>query len=77
MLTLKANYHDGHIDFDPKDLAAVPKEAKVLVVFMTDDAHPDPNSLLAEQATAIRMQSQSSFAQNELLNPLEDIWNHV
>jgi hypothetical protein len=77
MLALQGDYHDGHIDFDSKDQAAIPKSGKVVVLFMNETVQIAPPSLTDEQNTALHMQSQSAFAQNVLLNPLEDVWNHV
>lgn len=77
MLALQAHYHDGHVDFDPKDQAAIPQSGKVVVVFINESVQPGLAGLSVEQSYALRMQSQSAFAQNELLNPQEDIWNHV
>ncbi len=77
MLAIQARYSNGHIDFDPKDQAFLPKAGNVVVLFINETVVASPTGLAHEQTAALRIQSQSAFVQNELLNPQEDIWNHV
>ena len=74
MLAIQAQYHDGHIKIPTEGL---PRDAKVVVVFLTPDASNEPRNMTAEQQAALTLQSQSSFAQNVLLNPAEDCWNNA
>ena len=69
MLAIQAHYHDGHIQIPTEGL---PRDSKVVVVFLTPDT---PSNLNSEQQAALALQSQSSFAQTVLLNPAEDCWN--
>jgi hypothetical protein len=52
MLSIQTRNHNGRIDFDPNDLAAVPKGANQVVVFIADTAQPAPNQLTPEQTIA-------------------------
>ena len=74
MLAIQAEYHDGHIQIPTEGL---PRDAKVVVVFLTPDAINAPGNMTAEQQAALSLQSQSNFAQNVLLNPAEDCWNNA
>ena len=74
MLAIKANYHEGHIQIAKEGL---PRDAKVVVVFLDAEAANAPNGLSPDQQAALRLQSQSSFAQTVLLNPAEDCWNNA
>ena len=71
MLAIQAHYHDGHIQIATEGL---PRDSKVVVVFLASDA---PSNLNSEQQAALVLQSQSSFAQTVLLNPAEDCWNNA
>jgi len=72
MLAIQAHYHNGHIQIATEGL---PRDSKVVVVFLSADAKDAPNNLNPEQQAALSLQSQSSFAQTVLLNPAEDCWN--
>ncbi len=74
MLAIQAQYHDGHIQIPTEGL---PRDAKVVVVFLTPDASNQPRNMTEEQQAALILQSQSSFAKNVLLNPAEDCWNNA
>lgn len=74
MLAIQAHYHDGHIQIATEGL---PRDSKVVVVFLAPDANDAPSNLNAEQQAALSLQSQSSFAQIVLLNPAEDCWNNA
>ena len=74
MLAIQAHYHDGHIQIATEGL---PRDSKVVVVFLSTDANDAPSNLNAEQQAALSLQSQSSFAQTVLLNPAEDCWNNA
>ena len=76
MLAIQAHCHAGHIHIDS---AAIPLDAKVVVIFLPQEASNEavPPALSPEQQAALRLQSQSHFAQNVLLNPAEDCWNHA
>lgn len=75
MLAIQASYHDGHIEIPTTGL---PRDAKVVVVFLTPDASDAQDSignLNEEQLAALKLQSHNSFSTNVLLNPAEDCWN--
>lgn len=74
MLAIQANYHEGHIQIATEGL---PRDAKVVVVFLDADAANTATSLSPDQQAALHLQSQSSFAQTVLLNPAEDCWNNA
>ena len=74
MLAIEANYHEGLIQIAR---AGLPRDAKVVVLFLDADAANTALSLSPDQQAALRLQSQSSFAQTVLLNPAEDCWNNV
>jgi hypothetical protein len=74
MLAIQANYHDGHIQIATEGL---PRDAKVVVVFLDAESANTSNSLSPDQQAALHLQSQSSFAQTVLLNPAEDCWNNA
>ena len=74
MLAIQAHYHDGHIQIATEGL---PRDSKVVVVFLSTDAKDAPGNLSTEQQAALSLQSQSSFAQTVLLNPVEDCWNNA
>ncbi len=74
MLAIQANYHEGHIQIATEGL---PRDARVVVVFLDTEAANATNSLSPDQQAALHLQSQSSFAQNVLLNPAEDCWNNA
>ena len=74
MLAIQAHYHDGHIQIATEGL---PRDSKVVVVFLLTDAKDAPSNLSPEQQAALSLQSQSSFAQTVLLNPAEDCWNNA
>ena len=74
MLAIQAHYHDGHIQIATEGL---PRDSKVVVVFLSTDAKDAPGNLSPEQQAALSLQSQSSFAQTVLLNPAEDCWNNA
>ena len=72
MLAIQAHYHDGRIQIATEGL---PRDSKVVVVFLSADEQNTPNNLNLEQQAALSLQSQSSFAQTVLLNPAADCWN--
>ena len=72
MLAIQAHYHNGHIQIATEGL---PRDSKVVVVFLSADAKDAPSNLNPEQQAALSLQSQSSFAQTVLLDPAEDCWN--
>ncbi len=74
MLAIQAHYHDGHIQIATEGL---PRDSKVVVVFLTPDASNASSNLSADQQAALTLQSQSNFAQTVLLNPAEDCWNNA
>ncbi|MDP3192337.1 hypothetical protein [Rhodoferax sp.] len=74
MLAIQANYHEGHIQIATEGL---PRDAKVVVVFLDAEAANVSTSLSPDQQAALHLQSQSSFAQTVLLNPAEDCWNNA
>jgi uncharacterized lipoprotein YbaY len=74
MLAIQAQYHEGHIHIATEGL---PREAKVVVVFLDAEVANAPKGLSPDQQAALHMQSQSSFAQTVLLNPAEDCWNNA
>ena len=74
MLAIQAHYHNGHIQIATEGL---PRDSKVVVVFLSTDAKDAPGNLSPEQQAALLLQSQSSFAQTVLLNPVEDCWNNA
>ena len=74
MLAIEANYHEGLIQIAREGL---PRDAKVVVLFLDADAANTAISLSPDQQAALHLQSQSSFAQTVLLNPAEDCWNNV
>lgn len=74
MLAIQAHYHDGHIQIATEGL---PRDAKVVVLFLTPDAADASSNLSVDQQAALALQSQSSFAQTVLLNPAEDCWNNA
>ena len=74
MLAVPARCHDGHIHLNTEGL---PRDAKVVVVFLDAEPANTSNELNSEQQAALRLQSQSQFAQTILLNPAEDCWNNV
>lgn len=91
MLAIQAHYHEGHIQLDQLAQQGIPRDADVVVLFLpksTSLTTPLPTnsaaalstvaaSLSPEQRAAWHMQSQSGFAQTDLLNPAEDVWNHA
>ena len=74
MLAIQANYHEGHIQIATEGL---PRDAKVVVVFLDAEAASASNGLSPDQQAALHLQSKSSFAQTVLLNPAEDCWNNA
>jgi len=74
MLAIQAQCHEGHIQL-PSD--GLPRNGKVLVVFLDVEPATTPINLNPDQEAALHLQSQSQFAQTVLLNPAEDCWNHV
>ena len=74
MLAIQAEYHDGHIQIATKGL---PRDSKVVVLFLTQDVVNAASNLNSDQQAALSLQSQSSFAQTVLLNPAEDCWNNA
>jgi hypothetical protein len=74
MLAIQANYHEGHIQIATEGL---PRDAKVVVVFLDAEAANASSAMSADQQAALHLQSQSSFAQTVLLNPAEDCWNNA
>lgn len=74
MLAVQAHCHEGHIHLTDESL---PRDARVVVVFLDTEPATAPKSISPEQNAALHLQSQSSFAQSVLLNPAEDCWNDV
>jgi hypothetical protein len=74
MLAIHANYHQGHIQIAAEGL---PRDAKVVVLFLDPEAPNTVTSLSPDHQAALHLQSQSSFAQTVLLNPAEDCWNNA
>ena len=74
MIAIQAHYHDGHIQIATEGL---PRDSKVVVLFLTPDAADTSSNLSVDQQAALALQSQSSFAQTVLLNPAEDCWNNA
>lgn len=74
MLAIQANCHEGHIQLPPQGL---PRDAKVVVLFLDPEATDTSSALSPDQLAALHLQSQTGFAQNILLNPAEDCWNNV
>ena len=52
MLAIKANYHEGHIQIAKEGL---PRDAKVVVVFLDAEAANAPNGLSPDQQAALRL----------------------
>lgn len=87
MLAIQAHCHEGHIQLDQLAQLGIPRDAEVVVVFLPKGTSLPTNSAAAlstvaaslspEQRAAWHMQSQSGFAQTDLLNPAEDVWNHA
>ena len=87
MLAIQARCHKGHIQLDQLDEQGIPEDADVVVLFLPKNITGANNSVAAlgtataslnvEQRTAWQMQSLSSFAQTDLLNPQEDVWNNA
>lgn len=87
MLAIQAHCHEGHIQLDAQAQQGIPRDAAVVVIFLpkgtllpTDNAaaiNTAIASLSPEQRAAWHLQSQSGFAQTDLLNPAEDVWNHA
>ena len=87
MLVIPAHCHDGHIDLDRHGRHDIPDDADVVVVFLPktnslrDDGEVSPeacdNRWRAEQHARWYLQNLSGFAQTDLLDPAEDVWNHV
>lgn len=73
MLAVQAHCHEGHIHLTDESL---PRDAKVVVVFLDAAPATAPNGFNPDQNAALHLQSQSSFAQSVLLNPAEDCWNN-
>lgn len=74
MLAIQAHYHDGHIQIATEGL---PRDSKVVVLFLTPDADNTSSNLSPDQQAALFLQSQSGFAKNVLLDPAEDCWNNA
>jgi hypothetical protein len=74
MLAIQAEYHDGHIQIATKGL---PRDSKVVVLFLTPDIANASSKLNSDQQAALSLQSQSSFARTVLLDPAEDCWNNA
>jgi hypothetical protein len=74
MLAVQAHYHDGHIQIATKGL---PRDSKVVVLFLTPDADNTSSNLSPDQQAALFLQSQSGFSKNVLLDPAEDCWNNA
>ena len=84
MLAIQAHCHAGLIQLDQQD---IPQDADVVVLFLPKStAQPTSSaavvrtyaaSLSPEQTALWQMQSSSGFAQTDLLNPAEDVWNHA
>ncbi len=87
MLAIQAHCHEGRIQLDQLAQLGIPRDAEVVVVFLPKGTSLPTNSAAAlstvaaslspEQRAAWHMQSQSGFAQTDLLNPAEDVWNHA
>jgi len=87
MLAIQAHCHEGHIQLDPQAHLNMPRDAEVVVIFLPKGTSLPASSAAAastvaaslspEQRAAWLMQSQSGFAQTDLLNPAEDVWNHA
>lgn len=87
MLAIQAHCHEGHIQLGELAQLGIPRDAEVVVVFLPMGTSLPTNSaatlrtltasLSPEQRTAWHMQSQSGFAQTDLLNPAEDVWNYA
>ena len=87
MLAIKAHWHDGHIQLDQQDQQDIPQDADVVVLFLPKSTPQAASSATAlsvlaaslspDQRALWQMQSQSGFAQTDLLNPAEDVWNHA
>lgn len=84
MLAIQAHCHAGHIQLDQQ---GIPQDADVVVLFLPKSTPQLTSSAAAlstlaaslspEQHAAWHMQSQSGFAQTDLLNPAEEVWNHA
>ena len=74
MLVIQGHFHDGHTQISTEGL---PRDAKVVVVFLDVEAANASNSLSPDQQVAFHLQSQNSFAQAVLLNHAEDCWNNA
>ena len=74
MLAIQAHYHDGHIQIATEGL---PRDSKVVVLFLTPDAANTSGDLNTDQQAAMYLQSQSGFAKTVLLDPAEDCWNNA
>ena len=84
MLAIQAHCHAGHIRLDQQD---IPQDAEVVVLFLPANATQFTGSTAAlstlfaslspEQRALWQLQSQSGFAQSDLLNPAEDVWNNA
>ncbi|MEI8156276.1 MAG: hypothetical protein WCH60_05380 [Burkholderiales bacterium] len=74
MLAVQGHYHDGHIQIATEGL---PRDSKVVVLFLTPDIANASSNLNSDQQAALSLQSQSNFAQTVLLNPAEDCWNNA
>jgi hypothetical protein len=72
MLAVEAVCRDGHIQIATEGL---PRESKVVVLFLSSEANTESTHLNPEQRAALSLQSQSHFAQTVLLDPAEDCWN--
>ena len=87
MLAIQAHCQDGHIQLDLQAYQDIPRDAEVVVIFLPKGTSLPTNSAAAlnavcaslspEQRAAWHMQSQSGFAQTDLLNPEEDVWDHA
>lgn len=74
MLAVQAHYHDGHIQIATEGL---PRDSKVVVLFLNPDADNTSSNLSPDQQAALFLQSQSGFSKNVLLDPAEDCWNNA
>lgn len=74
MLAIQAHYHDGHIQLATEGL---PRDSKVVVLFLNPDADNTSSNLSPDQQAALFLQSQSGFSKNVLLDPAEDCWNNA
>ncbi|MBS3947118.1 MAG: hypothetical protein KGZ57_02265 [Dethiobacter sp.] len=74
MLAIQAHCHEGHIQLPTEGL---PRDARVVVLFLESEPANTPNGRTSEQQAALHLQSQSQFSQMVLLNPAEDCWNNV